>query len=404
MVQVLPYVPGFGEKLADAIGKSAGDFTKSYVEQFQKQKDQQILQGLGDPNRSYLDKFSSLGGLSPELRKDFTNAAATILQPEAQASANIREAGSYGFGPQGAGAPRGQVPSQATTMPGTSPVSSQPIGTAEQPSKDLTPQERRKLERAEANKLIQFKGDKNPILAKQGNIGEQQLKNLEREEDFEKEIRKENLPVRQEFSDKGQAARKGIQNKEKGLELIERGNIDDPTFATIADSLPLKLGQRLLSPDTVEYKAGLVEEFSDLRNIFQGQTRVKEIELLENKIADLYLTDDQKKAILRSRIDALKGDVIREEVAEEIEAEGKPLGVLQFRKEVERRSKPKIEALFNNILDEQKSIINNAETRKKVPLIAGDPEDDKIAQQILKEAGGNPKKARELAKKKGYTI
>jgi hypothetical protein len=214
-------------------------------------------------------------------------------------------------------------------------------------------------------------------------------------------MRAETLPIRTDLAKKAQAASKGIQNKEELLNIIEKGNINDPTFAALAESLPLNLGKRLLSNDTVEYKAGLVEEFTDLRNIFQGQTRIKEIDLLENKIADLYLTDEQKKAVIKSRINALKADMIRAEAAGELE-DRDDLGVLQFNNEVERIAKPKLEALFNQVLDEQKSIISSAESRKSLPLNPDDPEDLSILQQILREAGGDKKKAREIAAKKGY--
>jgi|SRR5271166_1129977 len=217
-------------------------------------------------------------------------------------------------------------------------------------------------------------------------------------------LRKETLPIRSQISERADSARRGIENKEKQISLIETGNINDPTYATILEALPLKFGERFLSPETVQYKAGLVQGYGDLKNIFSGATRVKEVEILEQKIPDLYLTDQQKKAILKSSIDAQKVDILREEAAAEIEAEGKDIGVLQFRKEVEKRAKPKLDALFNKILDEQKSIIKDAENRKKIPLDPTDPEDKQIALQIMQEAGGNRTKARELAKKKGYIL
>jgi hypothetical protein len=216
------------------------------------------------------------------------------------------------------------------------------------------------------------------------------------------ELRKETLPIRTKLAEKAQAAERGIQNKEQLIELIEKGDLNDPTFATLAEALPLNLGKRLLSPDTVEYKAGLVEEFGDLRNIFQGQTKIKEIDLLENKIADIYLTDEQKKAVLRSRTNALRADIIRAQAAAEIE-DSEDLGVLQFNEAVEKKAKPKLEALFNQILGEQKSIIQNAEARKKIPLDLNDPEDKNIIEQIVHEAKGDAKKAMEIAKKKGYS-
>lgn len=225
----------------------------------------------------------------------------------------------------------------------------------------------------------------------------QQREQFERQES----LRKETLPVRQEYATKAAAARKGIENKQQLMDLIEKGDINDPTFAALAEALPLNLGKRMLSNDTVEYKAGLVEEFGDLRNIFQGQTRVKEIELLEQKIADIYLTDDQKKAILKSRIQALKADVIRSEAAAELEFEP-GLGALTFSDAVEKKAKPRLDSLFGQILDEQKAVIQSAENKKKVPLDIEDPDDVKIIDAILQEAGGNYKEAERIAKKKGY--
>jgi len=166
----------------------------------------------------------------------------------------------------------------------------------------------------------------------------------------------------------------------------------------------LNLGKRLLSNDTVEYKGGLIEEFGDLKNLFKGATRVKELELLEQKIADIYLTDSQKKAILKSRINALQGDVITAEVAAEMEAEGVNYPLLTYQKELDKRTKTRMDALFNRILDEHQSVIKSAEVRKQTPLDINDPEDKKIMQSILKEAGGDKLKAKELTKKKGYTV
>lgn len=215
-----------------------------------------------------------------------------------------------------------------------------------------------------------------------------------------KELRKETLPYRKEIADRGFAAQQGIENKEKLMDLIDTGNIDDPTYAAIAEALPLNIGKRLLSKETTEYKSGLIDEYKDLRTIFKGATRVKEISLLEQKTADIYLTDDQKRAILKSRIKALKADIIRAEVAEELEGEN--LGILQFQRELEKRAKPRLDALFNQILDEQQAVIKDAENRKKVKLDINDPDDKSIMTQILIEAKGKPEEAKKIAKEKGY--
>lgn len=220
-------------------------------------------------------------------------------------------------------------------------------------------------------------------------------------------LRKETVDIRKDYANKSKFAREGIQNKQNMLDLIKTGNLDDPSVAAVLSLIPGNFGKRFLSPETVQYKAALIDEFKDLRNIFQGQTRVKELELLEEKVADIYLTDQQKEAVIASRMNALKSDIIKGEVAAELEREldekGEFLGLAQFENEVEKRAKPKLDALFDRILDEQKAVIQDAENRKKTPLDANDPDDIAIIDQILQEAGGNYKEAEKLAKRKGYS-
>jgi len=215
-------------------------------------------------------------------------------------------------------------------------------------------------------------------------------------------LRAETLPIRKEIAEKANAAMQGIQNKKQLLDLVRSGNIDDPTYAIIAQALPLRLGERMLSPESVQYRGAIIDEFKDLRTVFQGQTRIKEIDLLEDKIAGLYLTDEQKEALLTSRINALQADVIKGEVAAELESEGDFGGALQFQKKVNERAQARLKDLFNVVLDEQKSIIQNAENKKKIPLNSNDPDDIEIIDQILEEAGGNWREAEKLAKKRGY--
>lgn len=218
------------------------------------------------------------------------------------------------------------------------------------------------------------------------------------------EARKETLPRRQEIAQKAIAARKGIENKNKLIDYINTGKINDPTFATVmSEILPNRLGMRFLSPETVQYKSALINEYGDLRNIFQGQTRVKEIDLLEEKVADLYLTDEQKKAILKSTIDTLQADLVEEEAAAEVERDFPYLRAIEFDKKVSEIANQKKEAIFNKILDEQKAIIQQAENKKKIPLNPKNPEDLEIMKQIKVEAGGDKEKAKQLAKKKGYS-
>lgn len=218
-------------------------------------------------------------------------------------------------------------------------------------------------------------------------------------------LRKETLPIRMEISNRAEQARRSLESKEELLRLIDTGNLNDPTFAQIMDSLPLGLGKRFLSEETAEYKGALVQGYGDLRNIFSGATRVKELDILENKLADIYLTDAQKKSIIKSMTKSLQADIVREEAAAELE--DKPLSALQFRKQVDKLAKPRLDALFNRIIDEQNAIIKDSENMKKTPLNLKDPEHVKIIDQFLNQAPGTGKQkennAIKAAKKAGYT-
>lgn len=233
----------------------------------------------------------------------------------------------------------------------------------------------------------------NPIIESRRRTGEQSRKELT-------ESRKETLPLRMKISDDANAAREGIRNKKEMLDLIKNKNLNDPTVALALESFPFNLGKRFLSNDTVAYKAQLIDEYKDLRKIFQGQTRVKELEILEKKLADVYLTDTQKKSIIDARIKSLDYDILKEQAAEEVERENPNIGLLEFNKKVNN----KLSDLSNEIIDANKRVIQEAEDRKKFPLDPSNPDDINILKSILIEAGGDKKKARKIAKSKGYKL
>ena len=94
----------------------------------------------------------------------------------------------------------------------------------------------------------------------------------------------------------------------------------------------------------------------------------------------------------------------KENIWNEVEEKYPNITALQFNKKVEELAKPKINAIFNSIWGDQKSIIDAAEKYKKIPLDYDDPEARQILNQILKEAGGDRSKARQIATQKGYKI
>ena len=381
MVQIIPRTKSTSERFFDALGMASEGAVKGLISQHENRQRQEAFKEMGlDPRISNLPPEAQAAYFKQQFAPEKAETPLQKTQRELneeklralQGRQNIfkqffPEAEDSGIEPKNA-------PSIQNEMP------------------ELNTEQKSALERMSDRQLRQAAAFKNEpgeegII---GNLAQEELERREKKENIsakrEENLRKETLPIRNEISERAQLARQGIENKERALDILKKGNVDDPTYAIFAELLPFNLGKRLLSNDTVEYKSGLVDEFGDLRKIFQGQTRVKEIELLEDKIADLYLTDDQKKAILNSRINVLKADLIREEAAAELESEGKFYGALQFRREVEKQAKPKLEALFNKVLDEQKAIIKDAENQKKIPLDINDPDGKKIIEEIFIEA------------------
>ncbi len=224
------------------------------------------------------------------------------------------------------------------------------------------------------------------------------------ESKVEERREKEKQPFRQKIIEDANAARDATENKQQLLNLIDTKNLNDPSFAAVMTALPFKLGERFLSPETVEYRAGLIDEYKDLKTIFVGQTRTAELDILGKKVADIYLTDEQKKAILKSRMRALEAPLAREEAVIEVDREKPNLDAAQWNQEVRKVEKQKRQSILNRFLDEQNFIIGQSEKRRKsgVPLNPDDPEDTQIMKQILKESNGNLKEAEKRANKLGY--
>lgn len=409
MVLVLPKVESFGERFGRAIGQGAGAGMERGLESRrlndEMEQENQAAEKLGLNLRGFKD---------PKLREKIVSNFFESQQENAKQKAN-QEFLSKLF-PDNEPIASEQVQEDTRKRPmgilkddfsGEATPSKASQNAKSTKPKGLIPQEKI-YEAALRNPAIADKLQKHndSIMTQQRH--EETLKqksDLSKEkQEFEerKFLRSETLPLRKQYADSGSAARESIKNKEYLSRIVDSGELDDPTYAAFAEFLPNNFGKRLLSPTTTEYKAALVDEYGDLRNIFQGQTRVKELEILENKLPDIYLTDAQKKAVLKSRINALKADVIRSEVAAELEDE--PLGPAQFEKELEKRAAPRLQALFDQILDEQKSIINAAESKKKVPLNPDDPEDLKILEEIMAEAEDDKSEARRIAKEKGYSF
>lgn len=404
--------PSFSQKLKGAVGTAIGEglnFMKG------RQEEEAFKKLMGDEAGDYsglspefkklayqakVQQEMELGKRAKQLIQDRAKEQEKIDKDEARVSAIEKQ---YGVAP---GTFKGMSPEDArvTGKPRNEPKKTQASQPIDPDQLKIIKVVRNTPDYKRASALGKYQLMTDSGVSKENAEAESKIASgeIEAQEKKTAQLRAETFPIKKQISDQAESSRKGIENKNNLLELVKTGNINDPTYVQLAESLPLNLGKRLLSNETVEYKAGLIDEFKDLRKIFSGATRIKEIELLENKIADTYLNDEQKEAILKSRINALKADLIVEEAAIELEQEGKDYGILEYSQKVHEKAKPKLDALFNNILDEHKAIIQNSENKKQIPLDPKDPDDFSVMKQILNEANGDKQKAKEIAKKKGY--
>lgn len=385
MVQVLNSVPSFGSQLAQVLGQSIGNLGEGYYQGKRNDKDRTILSQIEKGGREQegkfvpytpMEKVSLIAGLSADKQKAIGPLYAPLLKEEAKGQRQQSLLQQYGFNPKAH-----QVSHSS---------SKQDIGSP-----------------AEGNNQNDISSIPDEQLVSLALIPE--LKGIVEAEQFRRKQKlnedkfqyskveagnKETADYRKNLAERSDAAGKAISNKERLLELVKTGNLDDPTYANIAQLIPYNFGKRLLSPETSEYKSALFDEYAAIKNTFSGATRVEEIKIFTDKLADTYLTDTQKERILKAGIKTLEADVIKADIAADIEKEMPGIGILQFTKEVERRSKGRLQKIVNEIAKEYESVLEDSKKNAS----------EQELRDILKEAGGDPKKATEIATKRGLNF
>lgn len=95
MVQVLPYVPGFGERLADSLTQAGGQLAQGYAKRLEGQAAQRAYGILNDPNASPIQKAIAHSQLPESVKKSTSPIFASILGPQAQAQSEMDMVNKY---------------------------------------------------------------------------------------------------------------------------------------------------------------------------------------------------------------------------------------------------------------------------------------------------------------------
>lgn len=246
-VQVLPYVPSFGEKLSQAVSQTGPQIAQGLQNYRQQQALPGLLKDFQDPSKSPLERVSAFMQLPENIKKSAGPVLAAVLGPQAQAEVsnqafqNIQSmlTGQGGAPFQLMGFTNAAIP--ATSMPGVSPNPvqfSQPAPGAPrtmQTQGQVTPSANIASQQSiDANDPSTWPDQYLNLLAAQpGPMGQLGKTVLDQRREREKEQRAEEIQTRKEEREIfGGPAKKFLENTEsyrensKNIELALEAELD----------------------------------------------------------------------------------------------------------------------------------------------------------------------------------
>lgn len=171
------------------------------------------------------------------------------------------------------------------------------------------------------------------------------------------------------------------------LERNKKGELGAPVRNRIADLLGMP---GLLTTDAQAYNALMFDMFKDLRNTFQGQTRVKEIELLEAKLPTLLNTKEGRKSIIDARLKMNEIRRIEAQEAARIQNEFGYVDIGTLEALLQERVSEKAGNDIDGIFDRLDAIANKG---KELPFPRGKGAEEKVSPtQVETRSKGNQEK------------
>lgn len=360
MVQVLPYVPSFGEKLAGSLDAAGTNLAEGYRKNLEFKQSQKAMGVLQDPSKTPMQKVSAFMTLPEGLKKSSAPIWAAVLGPAAQAESSLgmldtirNRVGNQGAQPgmqqqpqmnaespmqqinqlaeqqgmTGPQQPRFQMPpQQQMQQPGQAqpqpPQAMQPQTQMNQPQPMQGPQ-------VDPNNIETWPDKElaNLMLAP-GEIGELGKKEYARRQAVQKEQRKEQEKLR----DEARAEERKIEAEERQIEqkvytgyletvendrlklpqeelanemitdAVINGDVDPFSSSHMSEILqqfgaPESLLRAMETPGSKEFKTGLKTFLgSTIKEAFRGTTSTIEIKLVEDMLAQVGATREANLA------------------------------------------------------------------------------------------------------------
>lgn len=320
MVQVLPQVPGFLDRLGSVLNETGQGIQQAGEKKTEKLKSQALMGVLSDPNASPLQKVNAFAQLPEQYKKSTAPVYASVLGPQAQSEADMNAYQNFvgqnpGFDNQFRGA-QPQQPSddqsirQSTATapqmqgrqglsPQVTPTSS-PLPSSTSSSEDISPEHEKFLIKQAA-----FKSSKNPHIAAVGNQAQGELDRLretrkhsqelqKEDREFERKLQeKEVLPYFEQIAKDADNLSGALQSNQQIIDAIINGDIGPGSLAHFGEiakdlGIPSSIANLLQSPDTKEFNNGIKQLMGHtIKDTFRGTTTQREIDLAEAMQAEI---------------------------------------------------------------------------------------------------------------------
>lgn len=396
MVQVLPYVPGFGERLSDALVNAGGNLAQGYANRIQNQKSQSAMSVLLDPNSSAMQKVLATADLTEQQRQGLSQPLAAVVGPQSQfeqeqrAVPYLMQLSNYFQQPT----PQQRAP-RSEFKPGMTPQETADINTPVQetsetqaPSSIMTPGEIREENQfqtrsakapapvasdEEKNHLAILSGSTGPIgraaKARLDQINEKEKRNQERYFKEQERIEKESQRnLQRELQEKGekakvkeedraeirkiaekykdtQALKKNVSRLEEAKRIIESEpfSFNETWFNTAISSIleekGMPLGEAFKS--SAQQKVWhLLREALQSKEIGGSNPSTREVVLALSSLPSGFKSENANLYIIGNLLNDSLNSLKRSEVINEVRKEGKYLTAPEFISEVEKRMEP----------------------------------------------------------------
>lgn len=414
MPNVLPYIPSFGERLAPTLAHVGGQMGQALQKRADEKKDADIFKQLLSPEQQLtpLQGITLVSRLSPERRKTFEAVYGPILQEQEKGAqqANLARAflggpeafnqflGGMGGSPQGDFATQfqGGMPQQTGDLQNIKPSTHTPPGTERAPGQgDIRGYSKEQLYGAMA-----IPGLAKPAEAILNQQNERESRDFKRNEKYAEHIEK----IRMD------------QNR-KSLALQQmRGALESGDFESARNTVANFLGADFLKTADAQTVNAAIKNFliSDLGQITGNKNVFLERQITAALINPAY-APVANKLILEGLENLDRFHNLEVEAYDRMEQEYLDAGrepPRNFASLVRKSIQPEInkwETAYEEKVRKQLGQATQKEKAKAPPPLKKVKKGTKLtdrekAQQILNQAGGDRKKAEQLARALGYEV